>query len=305
MRSDDASGVSFHAGPSGTAGAPFIDAMAWAVSPSGVFSLPSAPLGVSSGGTGANTPAAARAALGAAAASTPAITGAPVVTVGPDLVGQRFITGAYGVAHYYDGGSYYFLVTPGGQQTATSYSGIRPFHVNLATGLVGMENGLSIAGGLAADSLTLSGPFNVAAQGASKSRALSSHLADQVSLLDFGAVGDGKTDDTAAIQAALNAVANGISVLAPPLTFKVSSTLTVGNGGASTKWGRDVAGALARAVPRRVLRGLPEHRRGPPGLGGRAGRHDGQDRRPAQLLGAVQPLPRRGGYRGRRSASTW
>tara|TARA_R110000823_G_scaffold308868_2_gene432703 strand:- start:1199 stop:2917 length:1719 start_codon:yes stop_codon:yes gene_type:complete len=51
-----------------------------------------------------------------------------------------------------------------------------------------------------------------------------------VNVDDFGAVGDGVTDDTAAIQAALNASVNGGSVVIPPGTYLHSSRLIVKNG---------------------------------------------------------------------------
>jgi len=54
-------------------------------------------------------------------------------------------------------------------------------------------------------------------------RTVESKLRDVVSVKDFGAVGDGVTDDTAAIQAAINA-ANTIYV--PAGTYKVSASLT-------------------------------------------------------------------------------
>lgn len=47
----------------------------------------------------------------------------------------------------------------------------------------------------------------------------------------YGAKGDGSTDDTAAIQAALNTVANGVTIYFPPGTYKVSSTLVIPNPG--------------------------------------------------------------------------
>lgn len=47
------------------------------------------------------------------------------------------------------------------------------------------------------------------------------------------AKGDGVTDDTAAIQAAINAVTNGGTVVFPSGTYCISSTLTIGNGSAS------------------------------------------------------------------------
>ena len=49
-------------------------------------------------------------------------------------------------------------------------------------------------------------------------------LRESVSVLDFGAVGDGVTDDTTAIQAALN---SGYSVFIPDGTYLVSSALSV------------------------------------------------------------------------------
>lgn len=129
----------------------------------------SAPLLVSQGGTGAATAAAARTALGAAASTTPAIAGAPVITVGSDLVGQRFVTGNFGVVDYYDGSNWYFLVTTSGNQLTTTYSGIRPLHINLTSGLVSMDSGAAVTGGLAADTLAVGAPptFPTAAFGAS------------------------------------------------------------------------------------------------------------------------------------------
>ena len=54
-------------------------------------------------------------------------------------------------------------------------------------------------------------------------------LRETVSVLDFGAVGDGVADDTVAIQAALDSGAKKVE-LAPTGTYKVSSTLTVPSG---------------------------------------------------------------------------
>ena len=53
-------------------------------------------------------------------------------------------------------------------------------------------------------------------------------LRQTVSVIDFGATGNGTTDDTAAIQAAINALATtGGIVLIPPGIYKVSSTLNI------------------------------------------------------------------------------
>lgn len=53
-------------------------------------------------------------------------------------------------------------------------------------------------------------------------RSLASKAAEVVSVLDYGAKGDGATDDTAAFQAALN---SGRSVIVPPLGYVLSGTL--------------------------------------------------------------------------------
>jgi len=60
-------------------------------------------------------------------------------------------------------------------------------------------------------------------------RTVQSKLRDVVSVKDFGAVGDGVTDDTAAIQAAINASAGFRSVYFPSGTYKVTSQITIAN----------------------------------------------------------------------------
>ena len=55
-------------------------------------------------------------------------------------------------------------------------------------------------------------------------RSVQAKLREQVSVKDFGAVGDGVADDTAAIQAALNSSASAIYV--PQGTYRVTSNLT-------------------------------------------------------------------------------
>lgn len=57
-----------------------------------------------------------------------------------------------------------------------------------------------------------------------------SKFQEALSVLDFGAVGDDSTDDTAAIQAALAAAAlAGGSVYLPPLTYKITAALVIDN----------------------------------------------------------------------------
>ena len=64
---------------------------------------------------------------------------------------------------------------------------------------------------------------NVTATGSITARSLANRFADVVNVKDFGAVGDGVTDDTAAIQAAINS--SGF-VFIPEGTYKISSLLS-------------------------------------------------------------------------------
>jgi len=66
----------------------------------------------------------------------------------------------------------------------------------------------------------------------SVARTTASKLQESVSVKDFGAVGDGTTDDTAAIQAAITAAwKSGKRLYAPAGTYLISSTLNIPPGG--------------------------------------------------------------------------
>lgn len=73
------------------------------------------------------------------------------------------------------------------------------------------------------------GAFKVVAKDATVARTLAVHLGEVYNAKDFGAVGDGTTDDTAAIQAALDAAAaaGGGIVLLRVGTYLISSTLVL------------------------------------------------------------------------------
>lgn len=67
------------------------------------------------------------------------------------------------------------------------------------------------------------------AGGAATGRSLQDRLRDQISVRDFGAVGDGLADDTAAIQAAINAVitTSGGRLFVPRGTYRITDKLVV------------------------------------------------------------------------------
>jgi hypothetical protein len=93
--------------------------------------------------------------------------------------------------------------------------------LNSAIEVVTQES--SIIGGASSQQIT----YNQGGAG-SVTRTVQSRLRDFVSVKDFGAVGDGVTDDTAAIQAALTAASGG-TVYFPSGTYYITSGLTLTN----------------------------------------------------------------------------
>lgn len=81
---------------------------------------------------------------------------------------------------------------------------------------------------------TLTSPVNQAIQPQTTVRTLSSKLQESVSVKDFGAIGDGVTDDTVAIQAAIESVYTSSSesgwVLIPAGVYKISAALYLHQG---------------------------------------------------------------------------
>jgi hypothetical protein len=74
--------------------------------------------------------------------------------------------------------------------------------------------------------LTNTDDYPVTATGSITARTLSDRFGDLANVKDFGAVGDGVTDDTAAIQAAIIA-SYGQTLYFPSATYKISSTITI------------------------------------------------------------------------------
>lgn len=83
------------------------------------------------------------------------------------------------------------------------------------------------------NSKSSSSQINYLAPGSSTTKEVSSKLAEQLSVKDFGAVGDGATDDTAAIQAALTSAGTTDSSVFFPATssfYRITNKLTIPNG---------------------------------------------------------------------------
>lgn len=169
------------------------------------------PIPVSSGGTGANTFTAHGVLLGEGSGA--------IVATGAGVSGQPLLSGgpsadpAYGT-----------LGVSGGGTGATSAGATAANNI----GALAIANNLSDV-----NSKTTATTNLQYLQGATGSvaRSLTAKFQDVVSAKDFGAVGNGIADDTAAIQAALNYVATvGGEVYLPNGTYNISSSLTMDTG---------------------------------------------------------------------------
>ena len=75
-------------------------------------------------------------------------------------------------------------------------------------------------------------------------RTAEAKMRDAVSVKDFGAVGDGVTDDTAAIQAAIDALGAAGTVYFPNGTYVISSTVTIAAGNSISFLGENRQGTV-------------------------------------------------------------
>jgi hypothetical protein len=100
----------------------------------------------------------------------------------------------------------------------------------------------------------------VTATGSTTARSLPNRFADVVNVKDFGAIGNGVADDTAAIQAAVNSTSPFGEVFFPEGTYKISSTITLpsssGLSGITLRgigWGSVIKPTSAVSIAIRVL----------------------------------------------------
>lgn len=71
---------------------------------------------------------------------------------------------------------------------------------------------------------------NITSVGSTTARLLINRFADVRNIKDFGAIGDGETDDTVAFQEAINAIPSiGGSIYVPSGRYKITSTITITN----------------------------------------------------------------------------
>ena len=99
-----------------------------------------------------------------------------------------------------------------------------PLILDGTAGLFGNVTGGDISGNI----IGLNGNLiPVTATGSTTARSLANRFADVVNVRDFGAVGDGVADDTVAIQAAINSLSIGGTILFPCGIYKTSSAINV------------------------------------------------------------------------------
>lgn len=99
--------------------------------------------------------------------------------------------------------------------------------VNAADELIIQQSGITKR---ATASELLNSGVTVTSTSSTTGRSLPNRFADVINVKDFGAVGDGVADDTAALQAAINAGNSGRTVFFPAGSYRTTATLTTSSG---------------------------------------------------------------------------
>ena len=162
-------------------------------------------------------------------------TGLPVTVysdAGGSIVIPTVTTDVTGTFSFYVGqGRYNFVVTKNGVTLKTvndvDIPGDYPTAMTLADAQTGTSTAVQSISAAVLNSASQYGAFTPSGTGA-VARTVASKLNDTVSVKDFGAVGDGTTDDTVAIQAAINYTGSklGGTILLPAGSYKITSTLS-------------------------------------------------------------------------------
>jgi Pectate lyase superfamily protein len=131
---------------------------------------------------------------------------------------------AAGSALIYGSGSYQLTVTDSLGNAVPAYSGVTSDVVSVVGISAAMQPVVSAATTSAAATLLT----YLAPEGGGVARSLTSKLGDITNVRDFGATGNGTTDDTASIQSAINAATGAIYI--PTGTYRITSALAVNAG---------------------------------------------------------------------------
>jgi hypothetical protein len=128
-----------------------------------------------------------------------------------------YVAGANNLAVYVNGSK---------QIVTTNYTETDSNTVTFLTGLnVGDLVQFSTATPVASNVTTADNVSYTPANAGAVTTTVQSKLRETISVKDFGAIGDGVADDTAAVQAAINSSSNAI-IFVPKGTYKITSTLT-------------------------------------------------------------------------------
>ena len=130
-----------------------------------------------------------------------------------------------GVNQYGPGAQYAFVETSG-----TSVTFVSGLHVGASVKFTTAV--VNNVGGVDASQVTYDPPFT-----GSEITNVEAKLAQYISVKDFGAVGDGVHDDTAAIQAALNTNSGNVSVYFPKGVYKITATILIPQNRATKMYG--------------------------------------------------------------------